>query len=114
MRISTGAHDEVDTIQAISKLQHEVRPTILSIELLNGTVRPKIAISPIYYELHFYYQDFSATRGSYRQIYTQAHAESCINSTNFNFHWFEMSLRTVPLTFVQTLTPQIPCFFVLQ
>lgn len=64
MRISTGAHDEGDTMQAIAKLQHEVRPTILSTELL------KIAISPIYYELHLYYQYFGVTRGSYKQIYT--------------------------------------------
>lgn len=52
VHISTGAHDEGDTMQAIAKLQHEVRPTIVSIELLKGIVRPKIAISTIYYELH--------------------------------------------------------------
>lgn len=68
--ISTGAHDEGDTMQAIAKLQHEVRPTLLSIELLKGIVHPKIAISPIYYEIHLYYQYFGATRGSYKQTYT--------------------------------------------
>lgn len=70
VHISTGAHDVVDTMQAIAKLQHEVRPTILSTELLKGIVRPKIATSPIYYELHLYYQYFGATRGLYKQIST--------------------------------------------